>query len=85
MPPGGPRVIPSREAILSVSQLDVLDENGRAVTFGSLFEKQKIVAVFIRTSLPHRNFFSFLRVLFAGHFWCAVRIVHFMLLLDQSH
>ena len=84
MPPGR-RVIPSREAILSVSQLDVLDENGRAVTFGSLFEKQKIVAIFIRTSPPHKILFAFLRVPFAGHFWCAVRIVHYMLLFDRSH
>lgn len=43
-----PREIPSRETILAVSKLDVLNENGRAVTFGSLFEEQKTVAIFIR-------------------------------------
>ena len=48
----GPREIPSQETILAVSGLDVLNENGRAVTFGSLFEKQKTVAVFIRTYCP---------------------------------
>jgi hypothetical protein len=49
MPLAGPREIPSRETILAVSKLDVLNENGRAVTFGSLFEKQKTIAIFIRT------------------------------------
>jgi len=49
MPPAGPREIPSRETILAVSKLGVLNENGRAVTFGSLFEKQKTIAIFIRT------------------------------------
>lgn len=45
-----PREIPSQEAILAISKLDVLNEDGRAVTFGSLFEKQKTIAIFIRTS-----------------------------------
>lgn len=49
MPPARPREIPSGETILAVSKLDVLNEDGRAVTFGSLFEKQKTVAIFIRT------------------------------------
>lgn len=49
MPLARPREIPSQEAILAVSQLDVLNENGRAVTFGSLFEKQMTIAIFIRT------------------------------------
>lgn len=49
MPLPGPREIPSQEKILAVSELDVLNENGRAVTFGSLFTKEKTLAVFIRT------------------------------------
>ena len=84
MPPSGPREIPSREAILSVSQLDVLDENGRAVTFGSLFEKQKIIAVFIRAGPSTAVSPLFLRVFFTGHFWCAVRVIHYILLFDLS-
>lgn len=48
MPLARPREIPSGEMILALSKLDVLDENGRAVTFGSIFEKQKTVAIFIR-------------------------------------
>jgi len=48
MPPAGPREIPSGEVVLALSKLDVLDENGRAVTFGSLFDEQKTVAIFIR-------------------------------------
>ena len=52
MPLARPGEIPSQEAILAVSKLDVLDENGRAVTFGSLFEKQKTIAVFIRAYRP---------------------------------
>ena len=52
MPFAGPREIPSQETILAVSELDVLNENGRAVTFGSLFETHKTIAVFIRTCCP---------------------------------
>lgn len=48
MPAAGPREIPSGEVVLALSKLDILDENGRAVTFGSLFEEQKTVAIFIR-------------------------------------
>lgn len=48
MPLPTQRAIPSREKIEAVSEFDVLDENGRAVTFGSLFEKKKTVAIFIR-------------------------------------
>lgn len=48
MPLTRTREIPSGEMILALSNLDVLNENGRAVTFGSLFEKQKTVAIFIR-------------------------------------
>ncbi|KAF9783925.1 hypothetical protein BJ322DRAFT_1007767 [Thelephora terrestris] len=48
MAPAGRREIPSQQTILAVSELDVLNENGRAVTFGSLFETQKTVAIFIR-------------------------------------
>lgn len=52
MPLAGPRGIPSQETIIAVSDLDVLNENGRAVTFGSLFEKQKTIAIFIRKRCP---------------------------------
>ena len=52
MPPAITQAIPSREMILAVSKLDVLNEDGQAVAFGSLFEKQKTVAIFIRTHYP---------------------------------
>ena len=52
MTPTGPREIPSRETILAVSELNVLNEDGRAFTFGSLFEEQKTVAIFIRMHRP---------------------------------
>lgn len=52
MPLASPRKIPSQETILAVSELNVLNENGRAVTFGSLFERRKTIAVFIRASFP---------------------------------
>ena len=44
-----PRDIPTSENIAAVSKLEVRDEKGRAVTFGSLFEDQKTVIIFIRT------------------------------------
>jgi hypothetical protein len=43
-----PRDIPTSETIAAVSKLEVRDEKGQAVTFGSLFEVQKTVIVFIR-------------------------------------
>jgi hypothetical protein len=86
MPLPGPREIPSQEKILAVSELDVLNENGRAVTFGSLFTKEKTVAVFIRTYRHLMDTFPPLHVFFVGHFWCAVRNfpVH-SVFFDRSH
>ena len=52
MPLARARGIPSQETILAISNLDVLDEDGRAVTFGGLFEKQNLIAIFIRTPHP---------------------------------
>ena len=43
-----PRDIPTSESIAVVSKLEVRDEKGQAVTFGSLFEEQKTVIIFIR-------------------------------------
>lgn len=43
------RDIPTSESIAAVSKLEVLDETGQTVTFGSLFEDQKTVIIFIRT------------------------------------
>ncbi|KAF9649459.1 hypothetical protein BDM02DRAFT_3142497 [Thelephora ganbajun] len=60
MPLAKPREIPSQEIILAVSELDVLGENGRAVTFGSLFEQQKTLAVFIRALYVQTTFWLFL-------------------------
>ena len=85
MPLARPREIPSQETILAVSKFDVLDENGRAVTFGSLFEKQKTLAVFIRTLHSRDDFASSLRMLPTGHFWCAVSALLHNSLFDRSH
>ncbi|KAF9793154.1 AhpC/TSA antioxidant enzyme-domain-containing protein [Thelephora terrestris] len=43
-----PRDIPTSENIATVSKLEVRDEKGKAVTFGSLFENQKTMVIFIR-------------------------------------
>lgn len=46
-----PRDIPTAENIAAISKLEVRDEKGKVVTFGSLFEDQKTVVIFIRTYL----------------------------------
>jgi hypothetical protein len=49
-----PRDIPTSENIATVSKLEVRDETGKAVTFGSLFENQKTMVIFIRAYLRSR-------------------------------
>lgn len=85
MPVTRPREIPSGEVILALSKFDVLDENGRAVTFGSLFERKKTVAIFIRKHHYTVVFSPFLRTLFIGHFWCAVSAFLHALPFDLFH
>jgi hypothetical protein len=87
MPLACPREIPSQETIRAVSELDVLNENGRAVTFGSLFERQKTIAVFIRTCRPTTNSLvsCLLYALPTGHFWCAVSGFFYIMLFDHSY
>ena len=67
MPLARPREIPSGEMVLALSKLDVLNENGRAVTFGSLFEKQKTVAIFIRK--------RHLAVIFPLSYACSLQVI----------
>lgn len=43
-----PSDIPTVEGVAAVSKLEVRDEKGQVVTFGSLFEDQKTVVIFIR-------------------------------------
>ena len=40
--------IPSEEDLIAVGQLPLLDETGRKVAFGSLYEHQRTIVVFIR-------------------------------------
>ena len=57
-----PRDIPTNENIASVSKLEVRDEKGNAVTFGSLFENRKTVVIFIRGWFCNQCTFSAQRV-----------------------
>ena len=67
-----PRDILTNDGIAAVSKLEVRDEKGQAVTFGSLFEGQKTVIIFIRMCFYCRRTFL-LSVTSAGHFFCGVR------------
>ena len=40
--------MPMAETIAAVSKLEIRGETGQAVTFGSLFEDQKTVIIFVR-------------------------------------
>jgi len=50
-----PRDIPTSECITTISQLEIKDEKGQAIRFGSLFEDQKTVIIFIRTCFHSRG------------------------------
>lgn len=52
----GPQQVPSGDTVQAVSKLDILTEDGRAVSFGSLFEDRKTLAVFIRMRHPSAGF-----------------------------
>jgi hypothetical protein len=43
-----PNYIPTSQVISDVSSLDVVDINGGKLRFGSLFESEKTIVVFIR-------------------------------------
>lgn len=45
--------IPSDETITATANLQVLDKDGGKIQFGTLFEGEKTIVVFISTSLPH--------------------------------
>lgn len=42
------KAIPSAEDLAKAGELEVLDADGKKVKFGTIFEKEKVVAVFIR-------------------------------------
>jgi hypothetical protein len=44
--------LPSPTVLAEAADLDILDPNGKAVRFGSLFESKKSVFVFIRAVHP---------------------------------
>lgn len=50
-----PKALPDPDAVAQVSDLEVLDSKGGKVRFGSLFEKEKAVVVFIRSVQSHRD------------------------------
>ncbi|RDB14547.1 Thioredoxin-like protein AAED1 [Hypsizygus marmoreus] len=43
-----PKTLPDAEALAEVAKLEVLDVNGEKIPFGSVFEKEKTIVVFIR-------------------------------------
>ena len=47
-PPFDAKAIPTPEELAKAGALDVLDLNGEKVKFGSVFENEKVVVVFIR-------------------------------------
>ena len=67
-----PGDIIASESIATISKLEVRDEKGQTVTFGSLFEDQKTVIIFIRMCFYRRRT-SLLSAFLAGHFFCGVR------------
>lgn len=53
------KTIPTAEKIAEAAKLEIFDLNGGKVRFGSLFEGEKAIVVFIRKSLsPFSTFHS---------------------------
>lgn len=63
--------IPSDATILEASNLDIFDKQGSKVRFGSLYEKEKAVVVFISESSPAPEIMSHPEI-HPGHFFCGV-------------
>ena len=47
-PPFNAKAIPSSEELSKAGQLEVLDVDGEKVKFGTVFENEKVIVVFIR-------------------------------------
>lgn len=76
-----PKAIPDAEVLAKAAQVEIWDKEGKKVSFGSVFEGQKTVVVFIRAFLPQILFDSLLTQLcihlyvgdgWIGHFFCGV-------------
>ena len=77
------KAIPSDATILEASNLEVFDKQGSKVRFGSLYEEEKVVVVFIRESLPTHVTVGRPEML-PGHFFCGVSPIlkHFIISLN---
>jgi len=72
------KVLPDEKIISEASNTDILDSKGEKVKFGSLFEQQKTIVVFIRM-FPSIQIPLFHRITcrhYLGHFGCGVRHYH---------
>lgn len=77
--------LPDSSALLKASELNVFDSQGKEVKFGTIFEKEKVMVVFIRkfNDVYSRIFFIGRNL---GHFFCGVRsyadylLLHFNLM-----
>lgn len=67
--------VPTEQAIAEAAKLEVLDLNGEKVKFGSVFESNKAIVVFIRKLCPFPVICTFVSDPSAGHFFCGVCIM----------
>jgi hypothetical protein len=68
--------IPDENTIKEAAEIEIFNAKGAAVKFGSLFEKQKTVVVFIREHLDSSRT-TFINLSNTGHFFCGVRTLSF--------
>jgi hypothetical protein len=64
--------IPDEQTLSRVSDLTIYDSKGEGVKFGSLFEKDKTLVVFVRTSNSNSRVHMSELLPLSGHFNCGV-------------
>jgi len=67
------KALPDEKVISEASNIDILDSKGEKVKFGSLFEQQRTIVVFIRMSHKSHCFHRITWRHYLGHFGCGVR------------
>ncbi len=69
------REIPDEQTLSRASDLNIYDSKGEGVKFGSLFEKDKTLVVFVRTSDSSSRVQLSQLLPLSGHFFCGVCMI----------
>lgn len=81
-----PTELPNAQTLKDIAKVEVWDDEGKKIPFGTLYRDQKTVVVFIRTFLLRCWSEERVKMLIrcwcgmdAGHFFCGVRTIYVIL------